>query len=362
MNRGVILWIVNNHGYQGNSGILAMWDPRSPYVKEPNPWREYEVVMFRPGHIRLYPRWIAFYVGTGLNNENLLKFTKPLIKFNPFPEKGCTENPDASVSNFQRTLASRIIGSIPGVSMVFEVWAINGFMIHRDRLLHPFKSLSQGLPIITYHDGKILLSSISGTPTVDSWTNTGYKFDDNLKNLHSCGIPATSCLPAGTLLHMSWMRHGSVFQIVDPWTTTDWCAVWIQMFVKRIAMGDTVGQAYERGIRATGPEVLVHRWWWDKFENVELFGDPDLRVWVPSTEYSDANHWEREDVQPLKWDGSEDLYVDGHMLYGASVYPHARKPLDMSVLIAIAIIIIAIIVIAGVGYSMRKSGKKTRRK
>ena len=111
-----------------------------------------------------------------------------------------------------------------------------------------------------------------------------------------------------------------------------------------------------------GVEYLVDQWWWDLNENVVYYGDPDLRVWVPSTEYSDANHWEREDVQPLKWDGSEDLYVDGHMLYGASVYPHAKKPLEMPVLIVIAIIIIAVIVVVGIGYSMRKSGKKTRRK
>ena len=131
-----------------------------------------------------------------------------------------------------------------------------------------------------------------------------------------------------------------------------------------MALGKTIGEAFTKGLSKVGILYITDppQWWWDLWENVELFGDPDLRVWVPSTEYSDANHWEREDVQPLKWDGSEDLYVDGHMLYGASVYPHARKLLDMSVLIVIAIIIIAIIVIAGVGYSMRKSGRKTRRK
>ncbi len=355
LNRGVILWIVNNHGDFRRGGKIAMWDPRSPYVREPNPWREYEVVIFR--HFWLYPRWLMFYLGSIPGNERLMNFSEPFIKFNPFPEKGCTENPDAAVSNFQRTFISRVIASIPSLSYVFEVWGINGFMIHRDRLLHPFKARSEGLPVITFHDGKVLLSGISGTPTVDYWMNTGFRFDDHLKNLHSCGIPSTSCLPAGTLLHLTWMRHGSSFQIMDPWTTTDWCAVWIQMFVKRIALGDTIGEAYERGMRATGPEVLAHHWWWDKFENVELFGDPDLRVWVPSKEYSSANHWEREDVKPLKWDGEEDWYVDGHMIFGASEHPHAKKPTEIPIIIAIAVISVLVIVIGAV-YSAIKRKKK----
>ena len=136
------------------------------------------------------------------------------------------------------------------------------------------------------------------------------------------------------------------------------------MVPRGIALGQTIGEMYNEGMKKVGILYITDppQWWWDLAENVCLFGDPDLRVWVPGTEYSNANHWEREDVQPLKWDGSEDLYVDGHMLFGASVYPHAKKPLDTSVLIAIAIIIIAIIVIAGVGYSMKRKKETSKQK
>lgn len=93
-------------------------------------------------------------------------------------------------------------------------------------------------------------------------------------------------------------------------------------------------------------------------ENVCLFGDPKLRVWTPSTEYSDANHWKREDVQPLKWDGKEELYVDGHMLFGASAYPHARSELNVQLIVAvIAVILIVVLVSIGVSLLKKKESK-----
>jgi hypothetical protein len=170
-------------------------------------------------------------------------------------------------------------------------------------------------------DGKVIISPKSGSIYVCKW-KTAVEFDDNLKNLHSCGLNAISCLPAGTYLQMTWMRHGMVYQIIDPWTTTDWSAVWQQMLIKRYALGDTVGQAYERGMRAAGPEYTIGKFWWDRYQNVELFGDPDLRVFVPGTEYSNLNYWEYDDVRSLRYD--KELNINGHMPFGASDRPNKK--------------------------------------
>ena len=143
------------------------------------------------------------------------------------------------------------------------------------------------------------------------------------------------------------------YQIIDPWVTTDWAGVWNQMLIKRFAMGDTIGQAYELGMRACGPEFLVGQWWWDKWENVELFGDPNLRVFVPGTDYSDNNNWEREDTMPLRYDA--ELSVDGHMPFGATSYPNEREPMTLLLEYTWVIIaLIVILVIAAVAFTIRK--------
>ena len=66
-------------------------------------------------------------------------------------------------------------------------------------------------------------------------------------------------------------------------------------------------------------------WWWDSAENVVLFSDPDLRIWVPSTEWdSEAkNHWEAEEIQSLRFDA--ELSFNGHTPFGALKYPHANQ-------------------------------------
>jgi len=120
-------------------------------------------------------------------------------------------------------------------------------------------------------------------------------------------------------------------------------------------MGDTLGQAYELGMRACGPEFLTGQWWWDKWENVELFGDPSLRVFVPGTDYSDNNHWEKEDTMPLRYDA--EASVDGHMPFGATSYPNEKKPVtfwQQYLWIIVALLVIAILVIAAVALAKKK--------
>lgn len=62
-------------------------------------------------------------------------------------------------------------------------------------------------------------------------------------------------------------------------------------------------------------------------ESVVYFGDPDLRMYVPDTTYSDGNNWEKEDTMPLRCDA--ELSVDGHMPFGAVGYPHEKEPVTL---------------------------------
>ena len=109
----------------------------------------------------------------------------------------------------------------------------------------------------------------------------GVDFDKALKNIHSTGVLAGSCSIANTFLHTSLVRHGSAFQIIDPWTTSWYVAQALQMFPRSLLLGATVGEAYEEAISAVGISYLDGGWWWDISENVIYYGDPKLRVYSP---------------------------------------------------------------------------------
>lgn len=354
LNQGVLVWVIEAHGYYSNGGMLGLWNPDSPYVYEQNPWRAYEPVLFKPGHLRTYLHFLPYYyyllfqlTGQEVPMLKTLSSIK-LIKFQLFPEVGSTDNPDVASINPQLVYLNKLWTPIEKLTYIHDLWGTNGVMIYRDRLLHPLKATSQGLPIIDWYngDGKVTVSPSSGFDLAMRW-RIAYDFDDALKNLHSVGINTVSCLPANTYLHMTWMRHGSTYQIIDPWSTTDWAAIWQQMLIKLFAEGYTIGEAYEQGMRACGPEFPIDQWWWDTLENVELFGDPDLRVYVPSTEFSDANHWTQEDTKPLLV--SEEPNINGHTPFGAESYPNAKEPkswLDINLVIItmLALIIILLII------------------
>ena len=112
---------------------------------------------------------------------------------------------------------------------------------------------------------------------------TGYVLDDMLKNIHSCGWINTACLPAYKYMHLTMIRHGSAFQVIDPWSTSWYASFWAQSIPRDIICGDTVGEAYTKGIGHVGILYLTDppQWWWDILNNVCYFGDPDLRMYVP---------------------------------------------------------------------------------
>ncbi len=187
------------------------------------------------------------------------------------------------------------------------------------------------------HDGVIICILQQETQTEGK---LGPDFDEALENIHSVGFFGGSCLIANTYLHLAMVRHGSVFQIIDPWMTSWYCGFAIETFVRDIALGDSVGQAYEKGIKHVGIQYLTNHWWWDIFENVVYYGDPDLRVYSP--QYS----WEEPDPLPK---GST---IDGHAPFGAKSHPHAIKSTLIWEILIIAGIIVAIA--AGIVYFRRK--------
>ncbi len=371
LNRGVLMWFSQIHGHHPNGGNLELWSPESPYVYEPNPWRTYEPVPFKLGHFDEFIRWLGYYMYLSAK-ESYNKDIKALeilgkIPTRPieiFPEYGSTENPDVAFINYQLTGLAKITRPI-FMMQIFDIWGPWPFMIYRDRLLHPIKTLRKGLPLINWAgaskikgnwimsgDGKVCISPPSGGRLVGK-KYTGPDFDDALKNMHSVGINSISCFPAFTYLHLTWIRHGAVYIIMDPWSTTDWAGIWNQMIPKRLAMGDTVGQAYERSLRAVGPEYSCGQSWWDLWENIVYTGDPNLRVFVPNTEYTDyqngreANYWEQKDTVPLTYKAA--LNIDGHTPFGATSYPHVITPPLFSsqqilfILLALLVILLAIL-------------------
>jgi len=347
LNRGVLIWVENCHGWGGEGGLISMWDTSNPYIHEENPWRAYEPILLKPGHYRDFLHYIV-YALTG----HASALTKELIKFHIFPEVGSTQNPDVSAVNVQ-PLRMRFNGFIKKLGFPIDFWSSHGIVVYWNRLRHPLQYRFEGLPIVNFYggDGKVTISPRSGQFTMK--TESGIDFDNALENLHSCGLNTISCLPAYSYLHMTWLRHGMAYQIIDPWTTTDWAGIWTQMLIKRFAMGDTLGQAYERGMRACGPEFLVGQWWWDKWENVELFGDPCLRVYVPGTNYSANNHWEQGDTMALPYQAG--FSVDGHAPFGTTQHPNAKAPASWWQWWMVAVVaIVIIVVIAGIALVRRK--------
>jgi hypothetical protein len=119
---------------------------------------------------------------------------------------------------------------------------------------------------------------------------TGNTMDKYLKNIHSCGIVAGSCLIAHTFLHLSFIRHGSAFQVIAPWSASWYISHAQDMIARSIAQGKDMGEAYEEAILEIGIGYLTEGWWWDTYENIVYYGDPNLRV------YSGAFPWPRPEV------------------------------------------------------------------
>ena len=339
LNSGVLLFISHTHGTSAGSGLLITWDPKDSlfgmlppiiskrfgYTKESNPWRGYD-----------------WYLGSTDDPDTMTMEVHgllPALLGNPELNGLLPIGEDYWPS--ERPILHGIFGllnKIPGLKWIIPEWLASDDY---------------------YKDGIVGSHTISGLATSHSqWT--GYTMDDKLDNLYSCGWINSACLPAYNLMHLTMVRHGSAFQVIDPWSTS-WYAYWSLTMPRDIVLGDTVGEAYAKGISHVGilyaggggPTGEEPQWWWDHEQNVCLFGDPDLRMYVPEEDYSSENTWAREDTKTLPYD--EECIVDGHMPFGATAYPNAKQPKSFleKYFLYIVIIIVALILVF-VAYKRKK--------
>ena len=179
-----------------------------------------------------------------------------------------------------------------------------------------------------YHDGVIIAIAQQRPQTIYM---SGYDFNDALENIHSVGFNAGSCLIANTYLHLTMVRHGSSFQVIDPWLTSWYVAFAIELFFRSLALGANVGEAYAEGIHHVGIEYLTQQWWWDIFENVVYYGDPNMRM------YSGVQGWPQPESASIR-----DI-SGGHAPGGTTDHPH-----EITSTRAYEIGLFALIAVAGV--------------
>lgn len=326
LNNGVLLWITSSHGSSSGGGVLLTWNPeesilgmifkseflrnRFGFMKEENPWRGYE-----------------WYLGSTENPDTLTMEVHgllPALLGNPNIEGLFPTGLDFCPS--ERPVLHRIFGLLNKIPIL--KWFIPEWLASSDY----------------YKDGIVIATAFGIIAT--STELTGFTLDDYLDNIHSCGWINVACLPAYKYMHLTMVRHGSSFQIIDPWSTSTYGSYWIQTIPRDIILGDTVGEAYMKGIKHVG--ILYTgdppQWWWDIAENVCFFGDPDLRVFVPNTEYSNKNYLEKGDAQALQYD--TECSIEGHMPFGSKSYPNKKEPgFKLSIYIILLVIILVLIVL-----------------
>ncbi len=320
VNSGCLMWIVGTHGNSPNGGEFKFHDPDSIFHrKESNPWRGYEWYLGSTAEPDTMSAEIHGIIPMLLGNPNWDFFLRTALDFAPA----------------KKPIMDAIgkIANLPVLRAIAPEW---------------LKDTQD------YYDGIVGSSFLSTLGTIEK---NGIEIDDSLGNIHSCGLITAACLPAYKYLHLAMVRHGSNFQIIDPWGTSWYSSFWEATIPRDIALGDTLGEAYSKGMGHVGILYITDppQWWWDKAENVCYFGDPDQRIFTPSTKYSDNNYWEQEDTKPLRYDS--ELNVNGHMPFGATDYPHERHPetkLDGELVVVIILVLVAIMVVGILVYNRKK--------
>lgn len=345
LNQGVISWYMVLHGYHGGAGMLSWYSPKSV-----------EELFTQIGLPSILGKMAQFALGVPLG-------LYPTTEVNPWRGYdqlwGSTEEPDSATLNAEVGLILGILG------LANPDGPLKGGFLKTGLDLVPtniplFKKNRQD-----YFDGLVGPFSITAMLTKFHFAHPSAEVDDKLGNLHSMNFHADSCLIANTYLEIAMMRHGAVMQEIDPWSTSYWGGVAFQETPKDYALGETVGESYAKGRCTIGIKYLFEEgekreWWWDIAENTVLYADPNLRIWVPSTEWDDQarNHWEKKDVEPLAYE--EELTINGHAPFEVAKYPHETQPKSFlgQYLLVIILVIIIILVLIGIGMKTRKSKKK----
>lgn len=229
---------------------------------------------------------------------------------NAFTLRGSTDEPDVST-----------------MSKIFGLDATPGF--------------SGPLGNIERHDGIVIAILQQADQTI---AKGGLDFDRALGNIHSVGFNGGSCLIAATYLQLALIRHGSVFQVIDPWLTSWYSAFAMEIFAKGLVKGKRVGECFAEGIHHVGIEYLTKKWWWDIFENVCFYGDPKLLMWTPN------NGWQKPET--LRYG----VVIDGHAIYGAKNHPRAIGDTFAYEMMIYAGIVATVVALA-YGYKTRKINK-----
>ncbi len=178
----------------------------------------------------------------------------------------------------------------------------------------------------------------------------GYEFDQAFGNLHSMGFNGGSCLIAATYMHMAMIRHGMVFQVIDPWLTSWYATFAMESWLRGMDLGDTVGQAYQEGVQHVGIQYLVQQWWWDIFENVVFYGDPALKVFMP------ISAWEKPPAMPFG------LMIGGHTPDGTASHPDKVKSTTMMEYGIYAFVALGVAAIVGtIAYKIKTMPKRPKK-
>jgi len=350
LNQGVVSWYMVLHGHGGHGGWLAWWEPSEDFF----------------ANTMGLPASLAKILG---NTIDTFTGSKP-YEVNPWRCYdmlwGSTEEPDSATLNAKVGLLYGLTGlGKPGNNVLTSGFFKTGMDVVSSTLPFP-----DNLPILwmfsqrdNYHDGLIGPYSITAFLTKFHYSHPAVEVDDLLENLHSMDFHAGSCLIGCNYLQIALMRHGSVLQEMDPWSTSYWNGYAGEQTVRDYAIGKTVGETYSDGIGEIGVQYLFEEdedivWWWDTLENMVLFTDPDLRIWVPNAKYDPAekNHWKEDEVESLDYDS--DFNLNGHMPFGATAYPHEKQPASMLqkyfwIIILLAVIVI-ILIIAGASSKKKK--------
>ena len=317
LNQGVILWVHASHGMHTDGGSTLFWDPEEGFsdhrpakrfagaIKEENPWRGYD--------------WLL----------------------------GSTEEPDTMSMDFKG------IWPYTNINGLFFPATGYDWVLARKPVREKINTVLDLIKIIPFRlNTENLYDGLTGTLSFSKYPlskKNSLDMEGLMDNLHSAGFITSICQTSNTYLHLMMIRHGSVFQVQDPWPTSWYGAIWRQSIPRDIILGDTVGEAYVKGMSHVGILYLGDnggppQWWWDSAETVVYFGDPDLRMYVPNDEYSDANTWDRP--QTLRFD--TDTSINGHMPFGSEEHPHEKQPESSigGIILAIAVLIL----IVSVGY------------
>ena len=88
----------------------------------------------------------------------------------------------------------------------------------------------------------------------------------------------------------------------------------------------------------------------DDAEGVVYFGDPNLRMYVPGTDFSSQNSWDK----PLSLSYDKELKLEGHTPFGSTDHPNEISPKTLFekylfIIVIVVIILLLIVIIAVMG-------------